>query len=81
MRVFVSTKNELKKLMDHLMKRDELLEKLNELIDKSAIYASEPFKLDGDPDDWHREADSLLLKYINDKEISETFFKIERWYS
>lgn len=65
----------------NLMEREELLEKLNELIYKSEIYASEPFKIDGDPDDWHREADSLLLKYINDKEISEAFFNIERWYS
>lgn len=63
------------------MNRKELLEKLNELIDKSEIYASEPFKIDGDPDDWHREANDLLLKFINDKEISDLYFKIERWYS
>jgi hypothetical protein len=63
------------------MNRHDLIKRMKELIEKSEIYLDKPFSIDGDPDDWHREADNLLLKYINDEEISELFEKIERWYS
>lgn len=63
------------------MDRKELLGKLNALVAKSEIYAAEPFKIDGDPSDWHEEADKLLLEYINDSEITQLFEKIEKWYA
>lgn len=63
------------------MERAELIKQIKELIAKCKIHDEKPFSIDGDPDEWHRKADSLLLKYINDKEISDLFFKIERWYS
>ena len=63
------------------MNRDDLIKRLKELIDNCKIYDEKPFEIDGDPDDWHREADSLLLTYINDKEVSDLFYKIKRWYS
>lgn len=62
------------------MKKEELLIKLKELIVKSEIYAFSPFKVDGDPSDWHQIADNLLLAYIDDQEIDDAFNKIERWY-
>lgn len=29
----------------------------------------------------HIEADELLLKYINDKDIADAFYDIDKWYS
>ena len=63
------------------MDKPEIISRLKELKNKCEIYDKEPFSIDGDPDDWHREADSLLLKFINDEEISDFFFEITRWYS
>lgn len=34
-----------------------------------------------DPKQAHIHADELLLKYINDKEVSDTFDDIDKWYS
>ena len=62
------------------MEKEELLKKLNELIDKSEIYACGQFETEGDPSDWHIEADMYLLEFINDTEITEAFNKIEKWY-
>ncbi len=62
------------------MNRNDLIKKLNKLVEKSEIYY-EDTKLTGDPSEWHEEADELLLEYINDEEITETYRKIERWYS
>ena len=64
-----------------MMNKEELIKKLNILIDKSEIYCSEPFKINGDPSDWHLEADELLLSYIDDPEITQAFAKIEKWYA
>jgi hypothetical protein len=63
------------------MKRDQLIKILKELVAKSKIYEETPFKVDGDPSDWHELADKSILEYINDKEISELFYEIERWYA
>jgi len=62
------------------MEKKELIEKLNELATKCEVYAATPFKIDGDPSDWHMEADGLLLKYIHDDDITTAFNAIERWY-
>lgn len=35
----------------------------------------------GDPDYAHGEADRALLNYINDKEITELFDNIIKWYA
>ena len=65
----------------YFLGKEELVNKLRE------IKAQEELKLPiGHPDytsaeDWHGEADELLLKYINDKDISEAYEEIEKWYS
>ncbi len=56
------------------MTRDELLKALK---DKKDGIASDG---EDDPEKAHREADLLLLLYINDSEIRQTFEEITRWY-
>ena len=34
-----------------------------------------------DPEVAHSEADELLLRYINDKDIEEAFEEVPRWYA
>lgn len=36
---------------------------------------------DRDSEACHQQADDLLLEYIGDREITEAFKAIERWYS
>lgn len=62
------------------MERSDLIKILNELVAKSEIYAEDPYIVDGDPSDWHEQADKSILEYLSDKEISELFDKIEKWY-
>ena len=50
------------------MTKEELIDKLEELIFD-------------DPENGHMVADKLLLKYINDAEITESFDKINKWYA
>ena len=33
------------------------------------------------PEDWHIEADNILIDLIGDDEVRELFEKIEKWYS
>ena len=35
----------------------------------------------GDEEKDHAKADSLLLDYIDDAEITEAFMKVEKWYA
>jgi hypothetical protein len=49
--------------------RDELLRRLRGLITSD------------DPEWAHGEADDLLLAFINDKEVSQAFYKIKKWYA
>lgn len=51
--------------------RNELLIKLLELARK----------VNFDPERDHKTADSLLLEYINDTEITSAFDEIEKWYA
>ncbi|MHB8361439.1 MAG: hypothetical protein ACYDAO_02490 [Thermoplasmataceae archaeon] len=54
------------------MNKQELLDKIEEL------------KNSDDTDDTemeHKCADRLLLNYINDKDITNAYDKIEKWYS
>lgn len=34
-----------------------------------------------DTEDIHYQADMLLLKFINNKEVTEAFMNLNRWYS
>lgn len=49
--------------------KDDLLKELREL------------KSLGDVEEAHVEADELVLKYINDKEIEEAYEGVPKWYS
>jgi hypothetical protein len=51
-------------------KKEELIKKLNELAEDNR-----------DIEDNHIKADILLLDYINDKDISDAYNKIEMWYA
>lgn len=56
------------------MTKQELLEKLNNI--------EKPVEgILRDSEDWHFEADDLLLEYINDEEIKEAYRNIEKWYA
>jgi len=44
------------------MERTELIKELKQLIENCRIYDEKPFSIDGDPDDWHRSADNLIIK-------------------
>lgn len=50
------------------MTKAELLEKLKELTESDY------------PEMTHREADDLLIDFINDTEIKEAFEAIAKWY-
>lgn len=52
------------------MTRDELLAALRKLQGEG-----------GDREANHEEADAALLEFINDKEITEAFDAIEKWYA
>jgi len=51
------------------MTKEQLIEKLKSLIDNRDIEGA------------HVTADNLLLEYINDKEVSDAFHNIEKWYA
>lgn len=56
------------------MNKLELIEKFRQLAD-SLISGL------GDEEVGHKEADNLLLEYINDHDITEAFNRIPKWYS
>lgn len=35
----------------------------------------------GDEEDWHVEADKLLLEYINDQAVTDAFNSFRKWYA
>lgn len=51
--------------------REEVIRKLKELEVESRSDGEYP----------HEEADELLLEYIDDKEITQEFKRILRWYA
>ena len=61
------------------MNKQELVKRLIKL-DK---YADADFfsTNHGDAEDWHIEADDLLLEYINDKDIKDAYDNISKWYA
>ena len=63
------------------MTRKELLAKLAEMgVGKKrevCLYSQDK----GDPETDHVAADNLLLKFINDKEVTKAFKAITKWYS
>jgi len=54
---------------EELMTKEELLEALKALIPDSPTEEA------------HMEADALLLKYINDLEITAAYDALEKWYA
>ena len=56
-------------------KKQKLIDELKKLkaLEKST---SKP-----DTENIHYEADILLLKFINNKEVTEAFMNLNRWYS
>ncbi len=53
-----------------------------ELVKRLEGVEAEPFE-DGsirDAENWHGDADSLLLEYINDETVTEAFNDITKWY-
>ena len=60
------------------MDKTELLAKLNQLKDRKFVYGNyETIDCESN----HIDADNLLLEYINDKEITNAFNQICKWYS
>lgn len=57
------------------MKKNELIEKLQQIIGRQATSDFRNF------DEDHIEADNLLLEYIDDEEVTACFEAIERWYA
>lgn len=53
------------------MTKEELIEKLKELKQRNEREA----------EGTHIEADELLLKFINDPDVSKAFEDLERWYA
>lgn len=51
------------------MEKKELIEELKKCIDS------------GDQEQQHARADGLLLRFIDDIEITEVYHKIEKWYA
>lgn len=60
------------------MDKTELLEKLKLLKDRKFVYGNyETIDCESN----HIDADNLLLEYINDKDITDAFEQIKKWYS
>ena len=57
------------------MTRKELIKELEKLV-HPRVWPRNYY-----PEHDHLAADKLLLKYIDDQEISKTFLAIERWYA
>lgn len=53
------------------MELDELKKQLKDIADSDKHF----------PMSDHMDADLLLLKYINDDEVSDLFSNIEKWYA
>jgi hypothetical protein len=58
------------------MNKEELIKKLKDIADRQDVDL-----LKGSFDDDHMQADCLLLEYIDDKEVTQTFENIEKWYA
>ena len=48
---------------------------------KELVKELKALQNDDDNETSHSNADSLLLEYIDDKEVKEAFNKIEKWYA
>jgi len=58
-------------------RRDEIKKRFKELSEYSPSFQNP----NGDPYEWHMEADKLLLELINDPEVTEYFNKIDKSYA
>jgi hypothetical protein len=62
-----------KKVDTEKLKKEELIKKLENIENlRSGIT---------DAENWHMDADDLLLEYINDKDIEKAFNNVKRWYA
>ncbi len=61
------------------MTKEELIERLKAIVKRQKCLDDDGYYADCEYD--HLEADKLLLKYINDEEVTHQFENIERWYS
>ena len=50
--------------------KEELAAELNRLAENNDF-----------PEETHLEADNLLLNYIDDKDVTEAFYRIRKWYA
>ena len=51
------------------------------LIELNSLYEQECSEKHPDCESIHIEADQLLLKFINDKDIEQSFERLTKWYS
>jgi hypothetical protein len=60
------------------MTKEELIEALNGL---EAKYTNPNDLRRVDREQVHLDADNMILKYLNDKDISDAFYRLELWYA
>jgi hypothetical protein len=60
------------------MTKEELIEALNGLEEK---YTNPNDLRRVDREQVHLDADGMILEYLNDKDISEAFYRLELWYA
>lgn len=63
-----------------MMKIEELIKELKRIL-KNQQLRIEKEEMCGDLHDDHIEADQLLLKYIDNAEVTQIFDSIEKWYA
>jgi len=58
--------------------KEELIERLKAIVERQECLGDGYY---AECEDDHLEADKLLLKYIDEEEVTHLFESIERWYS
>lgn len=61
------------------MTKEELIERLNG-IDNKVRKGEDNGRL-YDTENGHKEADALIIEFINDKEIEEVYDSVQKWYA
>lgn len=60
-------------------RRDYVIRELNKIADRQEDASQSGTGSDIEAD--HSEADDLLVKYINDPEITKAYERIDKWYA
>lgn len=63
----------------HVMTKERLIKRLQELAKDAKEWELD--KGGGSPESAHVNADSALLGYIGDKEVTKAFNNIDKWYA